>query len=185
MHGKRINFLSVWKWGSQSLFLLLKLFKVTKCAVLAFQKVWENAWDTLWQEFFPVVYSALFHKWQTHYSAGCKTIAFVNVWAADISIYCTAWALYKLNLLFFSNFFKNCFLWFYDREYKREKSHGCSVVQSREKESPNACFFQPLISAAHSIQLLMQNLILVLHFPFLNLLNMIQNGNSYFIPNAF
>lgn len=53
------------------------------------------------------------------------------------------------------------------------------------KESPNAWVFQPLISAARSIQLLMQNLILVLHFPFLNLLNVIQNGNSYFIPNAF
>ena len=64
----------------------------------------------------------------------------------------------------------------------RERRHGCSVIQSEGKPK---CLSQPLINAAHSIQLLMQNLILVPHFPFLNLLNVIQNGNLLLYSKCF
>lgn len=137
MHGKHLKILTVWQWENQSWFFLLKLLKIVKCAVLPFQKVWENAWNVLWLEFLPVVYSALFHKWEEHYSAGCKTIAFVNVWDADISsIYCTAWAIYKLNLLFFSIFFKNCILWFYATECKRQKPWVLSDSKEGKTQIP-------------------------------------------------
>lgn len=44
---------------------------------------------------------------------------------------------------------------------------------------------QPLINAARNIQLLMRNLILVPRFPFLNLLNVIQNGNLLLYSKCF
>lgn len=47
------------------------------------------------------MYSALFHKWQPHFSTGCKSIAFVNVITGNADIYSTAQAMYKFHILIY------------------------------------------------------------------------------------